>query len=159
MPKPRTKGELGLVSTPRTIRSAAPLRPKPEISFSWIPQLIAYTIQVGGNIYPWQVNQPVAGAPGQANINRTAAQQELTFTASVRLPVGDFVTEYEWDFGDGVKGFGASATHSYTAPAPSTRARLCITDNHGRRFCIGKPLNLYAADLVVVGGFSVVNPA
>lgn len=158
MSRPRTKGELGLILESRTIRSKPKIKPVPEINFSWTPQLIAYTLQINGNIYPWQGNQPVAGSPNQSAINRTAAQQELTFTANVRLPDNDFITEYEWDFGDGVRGNGASVTHTYTTPAPSTRARLCITDNHNRRFCIGKPLNLYAADLVVVGGLPLVNP-
>ncbi len=158
MPRPLTKGELGFVETPRTIQSTRMRDSGPEINFSWSPQLIAYTLQVGGNIYPYGLNEPAIGAPAQPDIHRTAALQELTFVASVRVPDGIFITEYEWDFGDGVKGFGETVTHTYTTPSPSTRTRLCVTDNRGRRYCLGKPMNLYAADLTVVGGFSLVNP-
>lgn len=158
MARPLTKRALGIQVTPRSIQSGAKLRPKPEVDFTWSPLLIAYTLQVGSNIYPWAVNQPVNGAPAQATIHRTAAQQEITFVASVRVPIGDYITEYEWSFGDGEKGYGATATHTYSTAAPSARIRLCVTDNHGRRFCLGKPLNLYAADLAVVGGFGLVNP-
>ncbi len=158
MPRPKTKGELGFVKTPQTIQTTRIPDPSPEINFSWEPKLIAYTLQVGGNIYPYKVNEPVIGAPAQPDINRTAALQELTFTANVRVPDDTFITEYEWDFGDGAKGFGASVTHTYTTPSPSTRTRLCVTDNHGRRYCIGKPMNLYSADLTVVGGYVLVNP-
>lgn len=158
MPRPKTKGEVGAVVTPRTIQSSGISNTRPEVNFSWSPRLIAYTLQVGGNSYPWLANQPSAGAPAQPNIHRTAALQELTFVAEVRVPEGFFVTEYEWDFGDGAKGYGETVTHMYTTPSPSTRTRLCVTDNYGRRYCVGKPMNLYAADLTVVGGFVLVNP-
>lgn len=158
MPRPKTKGEVGSIRESRTIQSDPIIVLKPEINFDWGPKLIAYTLQVGGNVYPWEANQPVQGAADQPDIHRTAALQELTFTASVRVAEGDFVTEYEWDFGDGEKGYGEVVTHRYTTPSPSTRTRLCITDNHGRRFCVGKSMNLYAADLTVVGGFVLVNP-
>lgn len=158
MARPRTRGQVGAVAVSRTIQSSAVAVGQPEINFDWGPKLIAYSLQVGGNTYPWLINQPVQGAGAQANIFRTAALQELTFTANVRMPIGTFVTEYEWNFGDGQKGYGEIVTHKYTTPSPSTRTRLCITDNRGRRFCIGKPMNLYAADLTVVGGFVLVNP-
>jgi hypothetical protein len=130
----------------------------PEVNFDWSPKLIAYTLQVGGNIYPWRVNEPVQGSLAQDNIYRTAALQEITFVSGIRVPTGGFIVEYEWDFGDGVKGYGDTVTHSYTAASPSTRTRLCVTDNLGRRFCVGKPMNLFSADLAVIGGFSLVSP-
>lgn len=158
MPKPQTKGALGVVTNSRTIQSVSDVARTPEVTFDWGPKLIAYTLQVGGNTYPWLVNQPVQGAAASPLIYRTAALQDLTFTANVRVPAGDFITEYQWDFGDGRKGFGSVVVHQYTTPSTSTRTRLCVVDNHGRRFCVGKPMNLYAADLTVVGGFMLVNP-
>lgn len=158
MSRALTKKQAGIILPEQTIQTPPPIKQRPEINFAWSPQLIAYTLQVGGNTYPWPANQPVTGAPAQPNIHRTAALQELTFEADVRVPEGTFITEYEWDFGDGEKGFGETVTHTYTTPSPSTRTRLCVTDNHGLRYCLGKPMNLYAADMTVVGGFALVSP-
>jgi PKD repeat protein len=46
------------------------------------------------------------------------------------------VTEYFWDFGDGVKGYGNPITHTYKLSGISPQAVLRVTDNYGRRwFC------------------------
>lgn len=158
MPRPITKRAAGVVQELRTIQSTTKISKVPEVNFDWSPKLIAYTLQVGGNIYPWRANEPVQGALAQGDIYRTAAAQEITFVADVRVPTGILITEYEWSFGDGGKGYGDTVTHSYTTSAPSARTRLCVTDNRGRRFCVGRPMNLYLADLAVIGGFSLVNP-
>lgn len=144
---PKTKGELGLVDNPRTLQSDPILRIPPEIDFDIDPVSIPWQELPG---FPYQVNQPVTGAPAQSPVYLTPGQSEITFTASVRIPEGDFIIAYEWDFGDGSKGYGNNVTHSYVAASPSTRAVLCVTDNHGRRFCRGKQVNLRKADLTQV---------
>jgi hypothetical protein len=144
--RPKTKGELG-VATARTIQSDPIPRPVPEVDFSWGPLSIPWAELPG---YPYDANQPVAGSPEQEDVFLTPGTAEITFTAAVRVPEGDFIIAYEWDFGDGFTGFGQSVNHSYTTSSPSTRAVLCVTDNHGRRFCRGQQVNLRPAELTVV---------
>jgi PKD repeat protein len=144
---PKTKGELGLVENSRTIQSDPIVRIDPEVNFTIAPVSIPWAELPG---YPYGANQPVAGAPAQPPVYLTPGQSEITFTASVRVPEGDFIIAYEWDFGDGSKGYGQSVAHTYVAASPSTRAVLCVTDNHGRRFCRGKQVNLRKADLTLI---------
>lgn len=157
MSRPKTKGELGIVTAPKTIQSRLQNRPVPEVNFSWGPLSVPFTFIAGGNSYPWEANQPALGAPDQADIQRTAVGQELIFTANVRLPDKDFIVRYEWNFGDGFKAFGNVARHTYRSFSPSVRTRLCVTDNRGRRFCVGRPMNLFPAALAKVGGFVLIN--
>lgn len=149
---PKTKGELGLVKTPRTIQTPVPPRPVPEIRFAWTPLSVATTLTINGNVYPYDVNEPVVGAPDQADLRNTTVNTEITFTADVRTPEGDFIIEHEWDFGDGSKAYGEEVKHTYIVASPSMRVVLCVTDNHGRRFCRGQNLRLVAAQRTVVGG-------
>ncbi len=157
MSRPVTKGEsLGAIATTRTIQSTAIVRPAPEVDFDWGPQLPPYVILSEGNSYPWAINLPVAGDPAQTTIHKAGANIELTFTAAIVLPDGDFITEYEWDFGDGMKGYGESVAHTYKIPNLSIRIRLYVTDNRGRRFYRGKQIQLLPVSRIVLGGFPLI---
>lgn len=149
---PKTKGELGLVTTKRTIQSLSPERIAPTINFSWGPLSVPTSIIVNGNTYPRDADEPVVGSPEQPTLYLTSSNTELTFTADVKVAEGDFITEYEWDFGDGFRGYGPIVIHTYLTGSPSIRTVLCVTDNHGRRFCRGQTMRLRPAALTVVGG-------
>jgi hypothetical protein len=173
---PKTKGELGIVRNSRTIQSESAVRLAPEINFSWTPLASATTFEGIGlvpvgevfvaqdNTYPYAANEPRTGAPDQPDVRGTTAFTAITFTASVRIPEGLFITEYEWDFGDGFKGFGPITTHTYNTGSPSTRTVLCVTDNLGRRFCRGRYMNLRPAQITtatmgISGSIASTSPA
>lgn len=149
MSKPLTKGQAGVAQF-RTIASDAKPRPVPEINFDWTPKSTVLVVSILGNNYPY---------PDQPEERWTTTNQELTFTADIRSPVGDFVTNYEWDFGDGTKGSGLEVTHTYTTASPSIRTVLSITDNHGRRFTQGRFMNLRAANVTLVSPAIYLPPA
>jgi len=140
MSKPLTRGQAGVAQF-RTIASDAKARPVPEVGFSWTPKSLPLVIEILGNSYPY-ADQPQE--------HYTSTNQDLTFTATVRSPIGDFITNYEWDFGDGVRGNGLEVVHTYTTASPSTRAVLTVTDNHGRRFTQGQYLNLRPANVTLI---------
>lgn len=101
------------------------------LTFAFTPTLPNFSWTIAGTVYT--SNQPKA-----------AVNTALTFTATAVAPWGSgrrFV-KYEWDFGDGVKGYGSSVTHTYSMPNPLTRARCCVTDNFGVKICVGQQLYL-----------------
>ncbi len=49
------------------------------------------------------------------------------------------IVEYEWDFGDGTMGSGATPTHTYAADGDYT-VTLCVTDNEGLFSCCSPDL-------------------
>lgn len=147
---PKTKGELGLVTSPASIQTAPTRLPVPEILFSWSPRITVWHDITG---FPYGLNQPITGAPAQPTIYLTPGLTNITFTSDVRTPPGDYIIDYEWDFGDGIKAYGPTVEHTYVAMSPSTRIVLCIIDNHGRRFCRGQQANLKPASL------GIINPA
>lgn len=95
----------------------------PDIDFTFAPHAGAYSYSVDGNVY----------SPSNAflvNINTT-----ITFTASAEFPdATSWATAYEWDFGDGIKGYGSPATHAYQTVNPDIQVVLLMIDNHGKRW-------------------------
>lgn len=72
---------------------------------------------------------PVAD-PGSA---RTAkAGETLTFDASGSSDADGTIATFAWDFGDGARGEGESATHAYAAEGAFT-VKLTVTDDKGAR--------------------------
>jgi uncharacterized protein (TIGR03382 family) len=72
---------------------------------------------------------PVADA-GSA---RTAkAGETLTFDAGGSEDADGTIVSYAWDFGDGARGEGESATHAYVSEGAYT-VKLTVTDDKGAR--------------------------
>ena len=67
----------------------------------------------------------------QATVNLSSPQvdQVLTFTARAMDPDGDAL-DYSWDFGDGSRGTGSQATHSYGLPGKFV-ALVVVRDGKG----------------------------
>lgn len=149
MSRPLTRGEAGVAQF-RTVASEAKARPVPEVNFSWTPKSLPMYITILGNSYPYP-DQPVE--------HWTTTNQELTFTADVRSPIGDFITSYQWDFGDGNQNNGLEVVHTYTTSSPSTRAVLTVIDNHGRRFSRGQYISLRSADVTLISPAIYLPPA
>lgn len=117
-----------------------------RVTFDWTPKSSAFSLIQSGNTYPWGVNLPTAGAPDQPDVNYTATNQELTFTATViGLTVNDAIRRYLWDFGDGTEGTGPVVTHTYKISVPGTRVHLVAVDNRGFRHIAGQQINLVPA--------------
>jgi parallel beta-helix repeat protein len=72
--------------------------------------------------------------PPIANFTFTPAHpavgQTIVFNASNSTDPDGFITNYEWDFGDGTHGEGITVSHSYST-AGSYTVNLTITDNEG----------------------------
>lgn len=95
-----------------------------ELSFTWTP--------AGTETYT-APNGLVLSAPS------AAANTLLTFTAAVTIDGSDLtgpltITEYRWDFGDGVYGYGNGATHSYKLANFQAATKLRVTDSKGRQW-------------------------
>lgn len=127
----------------------------PAVTFDWTPKTATAwtTATAADEPLPWDGGQPnpPGTAPDQADIFYTNASTELTFTATVRQDTGDYIIEYEWDFGDGTKGYGATPKHTYEQTTPQMRVTLCVTDNHRRKVCVGRQILLSPAEPMSVG--------
>lgn len=141
------------IQDPSTFQTAPP-----RVTFDWSPKAAAFSVTVGGNTYPWGANDPVAGAPDQADVLYTATSQLLTFVATVvYLAPGDSIREFRWDFGDGQIGYGQTVTHTYRASVPGLRCRLIVRDNHNRVVVAGRDMNLTPSDPINVSQQISVN--
>ena len=54
----------------------------------------------------------------RANPRKAAVGRTVRFRARVRFPPAGASFTYQWDFGDGTSGFGASVTHQYSEAGP-----------------------------------------
>ena len=77
---------------------------------------------------------------------------------------GDSITDYSWDFGDGAKGSGETAEHTYSISGEYT-VQLTVTDSHGEQHTSETTVNIAAEsngqggsgnDKWVIPGFEVV---
>lgn len=149
-----------------TINDPAPERTAlPRVSFTWDP-ITTDPVEVPSALdLPWGAGEPaqwvpqvtIGASPVQPAIYYTNANVELTFTASVTLARGDYITAYVWNFGDGGTGYGPEAKHTYTNAGSSIRASVCVTDNHRRRVCTGRQVILTPADFLNFGDGFVTN--
>lgn len=77
----------------------------------------------------------------------------VTFNASLSTSTGGTITEYDWNFGDGLTGSGLMATHIYTT-AMAYDVTLNVTDNHGLWGMAQKQLQV-VQPYIPVGGYSI----
>ena len=79
------------------------------------------------------VNEAANQAPTahvSANPISGAAQLNVTFSGSGSSDPDGTIVSYQWNFGDGASGSGATVSHTYTSAGPFT-AVLAVTDNDG----------------------------
>jgi len=72
----------------------------------------------------------VVNQPPTAAFTSTMSNLNASFDASTSSDPDGTVASYAWDFGDGLTGTGATATHSYAAAGNYT-VTLTVTDNQG----------------------------
>ena len=60
---------------------------------------------------------------------------------------------YEWDFGDGSSGTGATPTHAYSLAGPYV-ATLCVTDDEGARSCCTADVTVLPPSAVEIASFT-----
>lgn len=114
-----------------TVRTVASPKPTPEVAFSISPTAGAYSYTVGVTVY------------NPTNAELVDIDTSITFTASVSFPdPTHYATSYEWDFGDGAKGYGSPTTHTYLAANPHVQAVLTVVDNQGNRWRARKQIYL-----------------
>jgi PKD repeat protein len=96
-------------------------------------------------------NQPPicdAGGPYMGDEN-TPIQFDGTGSSD---PDGTIVS-YEWDFGDGSSGTGATPTHSYALAGPYV-AQLCVTDEDSARSCCETDVTVLPPSAVEIASFA-----
>ncbi|HJS93253.1 MAG TPA: PKD domain-containing protein [Solirubrobacteraceae bacterium] len=69
--------------------------------------------------------------------------QPISFDGTGSSDPDGTIVSYAWDFGDGVMGTGASATHAYAGPGTYT-VRLTVTDRAGQKTTVSRPVTVYA---------------
>lgn len=98
-----------------SITSPVSTIPTDRITFSSSPIGSTITFTLNGTTYP-------------STAKVSSINTQLTFTAA-----GDIndAIRFEWDFGDGTKGYGNPVTHTYTIPNPFIRVALRVLDSDG----------------------------
>jgi PKD repeat protein len=90
-------------------------------------QLSASTI---ANHYQLARGGGTAPAPA-ATFTTSSAGLTASFDASTSVDLGGTITRYAWDFGDGTKGSGVTASHTYPDKAADYNVTLTVTDDSG----------------------------
>jgi hypothetical protein len=107
----------------------------PFIDFTWSPVLgaIAFVFNTIPSVYV-----PAAKPDGTYSTHSTyyytPVSTPLTFTAQATFWDDREPVEYQWDFGDGTKGWGNPVSHTYNAESLFTRASLFVWDQFGREY-------------------------
>jgi hypothetical protein len=115
---------------PEVVRQPAAVESTPTVSFDFSPHGGAFSYSSSLATY------------SPAGAFYAASNTSLTFTSSVSFGRStEYATGYEWDFGDGNRGFGASVSHTYKNPG-TTQVSLTVIDNKGRRWYTRKQLYL-----------------
>ncbi len=115
-----------------TVLATPQPKPTPTISIDFSPHRDAFSYSVGATTYV------------PANTFYAHVGEALTLTATVVLAdsVREWIVGYEWDFGDGTKGFGNPVTHTYSFNNPHTQVGLTVTDNLNRKWRARKAMYL-----------------
>lgn len=115
--------------------NSVPVNPiLPQISIDVTPSGGTTSTVIDGEQYSW------------SNSEFTLFQTYL-FTATVSIDPDLDITEYTWDFGDGVTALGPSVYHTYRVPNPDTVVRVTTKDTLGRTAYGLKTLTLIPAPL------------
>ena len=106
-PSPFAEGPALVVDEPGGTRFLRPVRgPTSTNARDSFVSSAPLDVTVGGGVL---LAVRASATPRRASTGRT-----VSFSARVRFPPPGATLTYEWDFGDGTKGFGAQATHQYS---------------------------------------------
>jgi PKD repeat protein len=101
-----------------SLMAASIMRPAPYIAYR-----VGYEqLGIGGNAWPVA---EASAAPSGGTI-----PLPVTFSSAGSTDPDGSISEYSWDFGDGVSSSLANPTHTYTSGGPFV-ATLTVTDNQG----------------------------
>lgn len=115
--------------TTESIRSFPTPEPTPTIKIDFEPHQESYTYLLGETL----VN-PV-------NTFYAAVNESLTFTATIEFHVSDrYAVGYQWDFGDGSKGYSNPVTHTYTQTNVNLQVSFIVIDNKGVEWGVRKSM-------------------
>lgn len=104
---------------------------QPEISIGVAPEGDAVAYTVNGTTYT-------------SDYKKVATQTEITLTATYTLPDAEPL-EFEWFFGDGIKGYGNPVTHTWIVANKNAKLALRITDSKRRVHTTSRQLYLEEA--------------
>lgn len=94
---------------------------------------------------------PVQLVPPTAIISSSAASGEaplsVTFDGTGSSAKNSIITSYNWDFGDGTKGTGPTASHTFTI-AGTYNTQLLVTDSNGLTDTVTTPVLVSPATIV-----------
>lgn len=109
---------------------------QPALDFTWSPSSGPVDFVIGADSFP-----PTADA--RFNAEQVPVETIISFTAETNAPQ---LTYFEWDFGDGERGFGQSVKHSYQTKFLEAQVTLRAFDTKRQRFQISKMINLHTHD-------------
>ena len=84
----------------------------------------------GGTATSTLTLNPLANQAPSASLSGSCAQLVCSLNGSASTDVDGTIASYAWDFGDGVTGSGATASHTYASQG-SYVVTLVVTDNNG----------------------------
>ncbi|HRY60018.1 MAG TPA: lamin tail domain-containing protein [Patescibacteria group bacterium] len=83
---------------------------------------------------PGRLNTPPANSPPNANagisITNAKTGETVNFNGSASSDSDGTIASYEWNFGDGLTGYGSQVSHTYST-AGSYQVTLTVRDNNG----------------------------
>lgn len=117
---------------PENVREFKSPEATPQIQIDFSPHREPFAYSAGSVVY------------SPAGVYFAHAKETITFTATVDLanPATQHIIGYEWDFGDGSKGYGNPVTHIYNLDNENTQVRLTVTDNKNRKWIATKAMYL-----------------
>ena len=134
-------------------------KPDPEVSIQWSSSIqrpfnwglgsppysdavspedpVLHFVDYSENSLNSRFSHPQAPRPDGSNaVFVTEIGTDIVFTAIYRFAeTGCSPVFWEWNFGDGIRGYGVEVTHSYALPAPQgIQVVLTVTDTKGRKW-------------------------
>jgi PKD repeat protein len=121
------------VQTNGSVTEASYMNVSAEIGTWNVSAIVANQNGTDMQTWIWNVTEP-PNQPPIANFTYSPGNllvnQSVTFNASSSYDPDGFITNYEWNFGDGTNETGEIVTHSYSSTGNYT-VNLTVTDNDG----------------------------
>lgn len=126
------------------MRSDFPPRPKPEVKIEWFSHVRRPLEWSLGTEYLFSYSQSSLQARdlGKKPIFVTEVGIPVTFKAKQTFQETErFPVFWEWNFGDGLKGYGQEVQHVWSLAYPKgTQVVLTVTDNKGAKWRTREPM-------------------
>lgn len=126
-----------------------------SVGISWTPYAVNPPVSwtAGGITFPYarQADGTTRASDARYAAYQTPTNTPITFAANAKSDPLAPVIEYRWDFGDGVTGYGASITRSFSVANVAQTITVRVLDARGRVASSQRPMLLYAATSIVAG--------